>query len=59
MDINKFIVDHASVLKRLIAAAMTIWFISGIFALDYLNSAIFVSIWIPLGILGAFFAKKW
>lgn len=59
MDINKFIVQHSNFLSWLVAALMIIWYISGFFAVDYIEAPVFVAVWIPLGILGTVFAYKW
>lgn len=56
---DKFIVDHTETLSWIIAGMITLWFFSGIFAIDYLHPVIVLVLWIPFGLAMAWWAKKW
>jgi hypothetical protein len=56
---DKFIADNTDMLARIIGAVLVVWYVSGLFAIDYVNPVVFLSIWIPIGLVGAFFAYKW
>lgn len=59
MDIHKHIADHSKGLTVLVTALITIWFFTGIVAIDYINTIVFMLIWVPLGLLATVFAYKW
>ena len=57
--LDKYIARNTELLARLIALMIIIWYVSGVFLIDYINPIVFIVIWIPLGLLAAFFAYKW
>lgn len=58
-DTNVFIAKHTQILTKIIITIIVTWFLSGIILIDYINPGIFISLWIPIGIVIYFFAKKW
>lgn len=58
-NINTFIAEHTDILVRVIAVIIAIWFVAGMLLVDYLHPAIFLPIFIPIGLIGAWWAKKW
>ena len=59
MDIHKYIADHSKGMTAVVTALITIWFFTGIVAIDYINPIVFLLVWIPTGLFASFFAYKW
>ena len=57
--VDRFIVKHDRTLGWIMGLLMLIWYVVGILGIDYIHPVVFISIWIPLGLVFAFFAYKW
>jgi hypothetical protein len=58
-SIHKTISDNTDKIVRVIAVIIFLWFVTGIILVDILHPVIFITIYIPLGLLGAWWARKW
>lgn len=56
---DKFIAKHTDALARLIAIILMIWYFSGIILLDIINPVVFLCIYVPIGLIAAYWAQKW
>lgn len=57
--VDKFIVKYDRTLGWIMGLLMSLWYIIGIIGIESINPVVFISIWVPLGLLFAFFAYKW
>ncbi len=57
--LDLFIVRHTNLLSRIIAIILMIWYFSGLILLDHLHPVIFLSLYVPIGLIAAYWANKW
>lgn len=56
---QKFIADHTKSLSYIVAIIIAIWYVTGLLVVDFINPVVYVAIWIPIGLIAAFFAYRW